>query len=184
LEIFVIAGPNGSGKSTAAQGYLPPNATFVNADDIARIGGVSDIAAGRIFLQCIDELAAARADIAVETTLASRSLAHRIVQLKSAGYRFTLVFLWLDNAAIAVARVRERVLAGGHNVPEETIRRRYAAGLRNLFELYMPLADVWDVYDSRGSQGPILIASGGDAKRLLVYNRRSWFRIESEWRNG
>ena len=137
-----------------------------------------------MFFQRLDDLAENRADIAIETTLASRTLANRIVPLKASGYRFTLAFLWLDNPETAVARVRERRLAGGHTVPEETIRRQYAAGLRNLFEMYLPLADVWHIYDSRTSQGPLLIASGGDGSQLLVYNRINWIRIEREWRDG
>lgn len=184
MEVFVIAGPNGSGKSTAAEAILPPNSTFLNADDIARIEGLGEIAAGRVFLRRLDALAEARADIAIETTLASRTLANRIVALKGMGYRFRLAFMWLDSPDLAVERVRERVAAGGHNVPEETIRRRYDAGLNNLFEMYLPLADSWSIYDGRTSDGPLLIASGGDDSPLLVYNRNKWFWIEREWRDG
>jgi predicted ABC-type ATPase len=184
LEVFVIAGPNGSGKSTAAKRIVPPTATFLNADDIAREEGLTDIAAGRVFLQRIDELAAAHADIAIETTLASRTLANRIVRLKADGYRFKLAFMWLDSADLAINRVRERVLAGGHHVPEETIRRRYTAGLGNLFELYIPLADSWRVYDNRRPRRPMPIASGRAGIVDMVYNGITWDMVLEGRRYG
>lgn len=132
----------------------------------------------------MNELAAARADIAIETTLASRTLANRIVKLQSAGYRFRLAFMWLDSPDVAVERVRERVLSGGHDVPDETVRRRYAAGLRNLFELYLPLADAWRLYDNCILRRPTLIASGRAETMDIVYNRDTWYLVERRWRDG
>ena len=88
----------------------------------------------------LEELAQQRVSFAFETTLASRTLAPRISKLVEGGYRFHLVFLWLPNADLAVTRVANRVRSGGYDVPAETIRRRYAAGLRNFFSLYQPLS--------------------------------------------
>lgn len=91
-------------------------------------------------LRRLRELAQGRQSFAFETTLASKSYARWIDELQAFGYEFYLFFLWLDNADVAVGRVRERVRLGGHDIPEETIRRRYAKGQHNFFRLYQPLA--------------------------------------------
>jgi len=102
---------------------------FVNADVIAQ--GLSAFQperaafhAGRVMLKRLHYLAKERVDFAFETTLASSSFAPWIAKLKQSGYTFHLVFLWLPSADFAVARVAERVRMGGHDVPEETIRKR------------------------------------------------------------
>jgi predicted ABC-type ATPase len=126
--VVVLSGPNGAGKSTAAPSLLKGRLSvdqFVNADEIARgLAGFAPetaaIPAGRIMLTRLRELAAARADFAFESTLASRSFARWLESLTSGGYRFHLVFLWLPSADLAVARVRDRVRQGGHDVPETT----------------------------------------------------------------
>ena len=82
------------------------------------------------------ELADERKTFAFETTLASRSFVPWLKGLIAAGYEFRLVFLWLPSADPALARVTECVRSGGHDVPEATVRRRYNAGLRNLFSFY------------------------------------------------
>jgi len=164
----VLAGPNGAGKSTSAARLLLGAlnvAEFVNADTIAQ--GLSAFAqdrvafqAGRIMLKRLAELARVRASFGFETTLASRSYASWLAGLRAAGYKVHVVFLWLPNADAAVARVTERVRAGGHDVPESKIRRRYVAGLKNLLRLYLPLADTWQVVDNSGVQSPGCIAIG------------------------
>lgn len=113
---------------------------YVNADVIAQ--GLSAFAperaafrAGRIMLERLQQLANERMNFAFETTLASRSFAPWIANLRQMGYRFHLFFLWLPNPELAIARVQERVSLGGHDVPEETIRRRYHAGIRNFFSV-------------------------------------------------
>jgi predicted ABC-type ATPase len=157
-KLVVLAGPNGAGKSTSARAILQDALQvdeFVNADTIAQGLSAFDpstvsIAAGRIMLARLKTLAAARANFAFETTLASRTFAPWISRLVADGYEFHLVFLWLPSADSAVARVAERVRRGGHSVPETTVRRRFRAGLSNFFEIYQPLATSWQVVDSRG----------------------------------
>ena len=152
-DVVVIAGPNGAGKSTLAPALLRDTLNipeYVNADTIAE--GLSAFApedasfeAGRVMLQRIRNLANEKKDFAFETTLATRSYAKRIRELQRSGYRFTLIFLWLQNAELAKERVNERVRLGGHDIPSDTIVRRYERGLRNLFTLYLPIADAWSV---------------------------------------
>ena len=166
--IVMLAGPNGAGKSTTAKEFLTGAlrvGEFVNADVIAQ--GLSAfrpqhaaMEAGRIMLRRLKELAHQRCSFAFESTLASRSFAPWIADLRGQGYEFALLFLWLPSADHAVARVAERVRSGGHDVPEEVVRRRYFAGLRNFFELYQPMTDMWRCYDNSLPSVPHLIASG------------------------
>lgn len=179
----VLAGPNGSGKSTSAASLLPPTMTFVNADEIAKglpgyPSGGADVEAGRIALGLLDELASQRADIATETTLASRSLAARVERLKRGGYHFRLLFLWSPSADLSIARVASRVAAGGHHVPEEVIRRRYRAGLLNFRTLYRPLADSWVVYDNTTVAGLRPIAEGSGREVIKIADAGLWRRFE------
>ena len=76
------------------------------------------------------------------------------------GYNIHLLYLWLPSAELAVERVANRVRLGGHNIPEETIRRRYEAGLRNFFELYRPIALSWEMLDNSDIGSPRMIAAG------------------------
>lgn len=88
-----------------------------------------------------------------------------------------MFFLWLPSADMAVARVADRVRAGGHNVPESTIRRRYAAGLRNLRTLYLPLANSWKVMDNTRIRSPRRIAAGLAGGPTRVYIESVWQTI-------
>ena len=144
-QIVILAGPNGAGKSTAAAGLLSQEIAFLNADEIAKglpLSSGRDVQAGRLLLAQLEELQFQGRDIAVETTLASRTLAPRIERLQREGYRFCLYFFWLPSPEMAIQRVAQRVLSGGHDIPELVIRRRYMAGLNNFFSLYRPLADL------------------------------------------
>ena len=184
-NVIVLAGPNGAGKSTAAarllQGTLQVT-EFVNADVIAR--GLSafhpegaSMAAGRIMLTRLHELAEDGKDFAFETTLASRSFAPWLKQLiEERGYRLSLFFFWLPSPDMAVNRVAERSRTGGHSVPEETIRRRYERGLANLFESYMPLAERWSVFKS-SEKGIPEVASGGKDCQTVVSSLEDWKQV-------
>jgi len=184
-NLIVIGGPNGAGKSTTAPSLLKGTlkvTEFVNADLIAQ--GLSGFQpegavfhAGRVMLERIYYLAKKRVDFAFETTLASKTFAPWITDLRKTDYAFHLVFLWLPNEDFAIARVAERVRMGGHNVPEETIRRRYHAGLKNFFQLYKPLADLWRVYDNSDPAGPRLIASGSRSESDNIKDIEIWNMI-------
>lgn len=163
-KVIVIAGPNGAGKTTFAREFLPVEAgcpVFVNADLIA--AGLAPFApesaavqAGRLMLKELDRHFAARVSFAFETTLAGRGYVQHIRAWQAAGYRVKLIFLQLDSPEEAIARVAQRVRQGGHHIPEDTIRRRFAAGRENFDRLYAPLVDAWALYDNAGSE-PALI---------------------------
>lgn len=183
--VVVVAGPNGAGKSTVAPRLLRDTLhvdEFVNADVIAaglsafRPDGAA-VAAGRIMLARMNELAGMRRSFAFETTLASRSFAPWLGRLATVGYRTHLLFLWLESADLAVSRVAERVRLGGHGVPEATIRRRYESGLRNFSSLYLPIVDSWQVLDNSAAPAPDLIAAGSRDTEPDVHDPRIWRRI-------
>lgn len=191
-QVIVIAGPNGAGKTTLAPFLLRDGLgvlEYVNADPIASGLSAFDpasvaIAAGRVMLRRLHELANQQKTFAFESTLAAKSYAPWIEGLCSRGYSFQLMFLWLRNADLAVHRVRERVRAGGHDVPEVVIRRRYDSGLRNFWKLYQPLANTWAVYDNSdsGSLDPILVAKGTRGYAEPFIEHPLW-RVFSETRD-
>lgn len=185
-QVIIVAGPNGAGKSTLAP-YLLRDAfelsEYVNADTIAL--GLSAFSpasvafrAGRIMLERLHDLAREGASFAFESTLASRTYATWLRELKRRGYGFHLVYLWLRTPDMAVERVKERVRSGGHHVPEETVRRRYRRGLRNFFELFMPLADTWAFYDNSAVGVPVAVAAGDEDGDVMVHDADLWHRVK------
>jgi predicted ABC-type ATPase len=187
-NLIVIAGPNGAGKSTTAPSLLKGTlevSEFVNADLIAQ--GLSGFQpegavfhAGRVMLERIHYLAKKRVDFAFETTLANRTFAPWIEELLNSGYTFHMVFLWLPSEEFAIARVAERVSMGGHDVPEETIRRRYHKGISNFFKLYRPLSDSWFFHDNSGEE-PRLVAYGEHDQEFLVNELAIWHNIKKNY---
>jgi predicted ABC-type ATPase len=166
-KIVIIAGPNGAGKTTFAREFLPREAgcpDFINVDLIS--AGLSPfnphraaLRAGRLMLQEIHRRVRSGEIFAFETTLSGRSYARLIPRWREAGYHVKLIFLSLPSADLAAARVSARVAQGGHDVPEEVVRRRFDAGLRNFEDLYRGLVSSWVLYDNSGPE-PRLIASG------------------------
>ncbi|MEJ7138549.1 zeta toxin family protein [Amphibiibacter pelophylacis] len=166
-RIIIFAGPNGAGKTVFARSFLPAEAQlqrFINADLIA--AGLSPFApeaaaikAGRLMLEEINTAALQRASFAFETTLAGLSYLRHIQRWRSDGYHVSLFFLSLPDAETALARVAERVRQGGHHIPEQTVRRRFAAGWQNFQQFYRDAVSDWAVYDNAG-RTPILIDWG------------------------
>jgi predicted ABC-type ATPase len=160
-RVIIIAGPNGAGKTSFANEFPPAKAerlVYLNADqiarEIARAGDAdltqaqADIKAGRQMLARMNALAEAGADFMFETTLASLSYARKIPDWRRRGYRVALIYLRLPDAAMAVDRVRRRVAAGGHGVPERVIRQRFARSVAYLESHYKPIVDEWYTWDS------------------------------------
>jgi predicted ABC-type ATPase len=185
---LVVAGANGAGKSTAAPNLLRDTlkvTEFVNADAIA--AGLSAfrpesvaIAAGRIMLARMRQLADARENFAFETTLASRSFVPWLTRLQRTGYRVHLLFLWLSSAELAVRRVGERVRFGGHDVSPKIVRRRYRAGLLNFFQLYLPMADGWQLFDNSAT-GPRPVAAGERRSVRDLRDAEAWRKLKESY---
>ena len=188
--VVVLAGPNGAGKSTSAARLLREALSveeFVNADTIAQ--GLSAyrpeaaaVAAGRVMLERLHFLARERRDFAFETTLAGRGHARWLRELRASGYRVHLIFVSLPDPDLAVARVAERVRQGGHHVPEDVVRRRFATGLTNLLTLYSGLVDGWQVYDNADLAGPRLIASRAAGMNTVIADPNAWENLKEKKR--
>jgi predicted ABC-type ATPase len=163
-RVIIIAGPNGAGKTTFAREFLPNEAecpTFINADLIA--AGLAPfspesaaVRAGRLMLEEIKHHFQAGESFAFETTLSGRGYLRHIRKWQADGYRVKLIFLRLDNPEEAMARVAQRVRQGGHDIPEASLRRRFASGLKNFEQLYAPMVDGWALYDNSGPS-PVLL---------------------------
>lgn len=129
-------------------------------------------------LERVEALARTGVDFGFETTLAGRGYISLLRRLKGSGYRIHVFFLWLPSVEMALARVRDRVLAGGHSVPEDVVRRRFSRGLANLFQLYAPLLDTWLVFEN-SEEIPNLISFCLGADRITL-NTEVFGRIERE----
>ena len=168
-KTIIIAGPNGAGKTTFAREFLPKEAgcpTFVNADLIAE--GLNPLqpeqeamAAGRMMLDMIRRYVNEGRSFAFETTLSGRTYASMIPRWQEQGYRVRLYFLRLPSSEVAIARVGKRVQTGGHNIPDDVVRRRFDAGWRNFQSVYQELVDEWTLFDS-SDDPPTLLARSGD----------------------
>ena len=156
-KLYIIAGCNGAGKTTASYTVLPEMLDcreFVNADEIAK--GLSPFNPESV---AIDE-------------------AHAM------GYFVSLLFFWLPTPELAIVRVATRVSKGGHDIPEEVIRRRYATGMRNMVALYAPLCDYWVIYDNSSADAEIrIIATGENNTTKHIENPLAYQQFMSYERN-
>jgi predicted ABC-type ATPase len=163
-KIIIIAGPNGAGKTTFAREFLPYEAAcpnYINADLIAAglapfAPETASIKAGRLMLEQIAEHAAKKRSFAFETTLSGLTYARQIPLWRTMGYRVELFFLALNTPETAINRVAERVKQGGHNIPQDTIQRRFAAGLNNFEHIYCRIVDAWVLYDNSGEHPKLI----------------------------
>jgi predicted ABC-type ATPase len=173
-RLYIISGCNGAGKTTASYSLLPEMLDckeFVNSDEFAK--GLSpfdpskaSISASRYMLMKIRYLLKRQQDFAVETTLATRTLLKIAKTAQAAGYTITLLYFWLNSPELAIERVKARVEAGGHNIPEDTIIRRYHTGIYYFFSLYAPICERWILADN--SQIPFRVIAEGTKEEILT----------------
>ena len=185
--IYIISGCNGAGKTTASYTVLPEMLDcneFVNADEIAK--GLSPftpektaIQAGRLMLERIDQLIDSGQDFAFETTLATRSYKNLVIKARLEGYKISLLFFWLRSPDLAVKRVETRVAEGGHNISEETIRRRYENGLINFFNIFRSIVDEWMFIDNSGE--PYEILAEGNLTSVNIQNEMIWSDLTKKY---
>lgn len=184
-KLYILSGCNGSGKTTASYTLLPELlecSEFVNSDEFAKSLSPFDpsqasVSASRYMLMKIRYLLGRRADFSIETTLATRSLVGIINEAKELGYSVTLLYFWLSSPEEAIKRVAARVAAGGHNIPEDVVRRRYVMGLRYFFETYRPLCDHWVLADN--SRSPFVVVAEGDKESINIKNEKTFKKIDS-----
>lgn len=172
-RLYIISGCNGAGKTTASYTMLPEMldcSEFVNSDEFAK--GLSpfnpekaSIQASRYMIMKIRYLLKRQQDFGIETTLATRTLLKTIRMAQEAGYTVTLLYFWLNSPDLAVERVAARVGTGGHDIPEETIRRRYRVGIDYFFHDYAPICERWILADN--SQIPFRVIAEGSKNDLI-----------------
>ena len=188
--LYIISGCNGAGKTTASYTVLPEILDcreYVNADVIAK--GLSPfnpesvaIEAGRLMLERIDYLMTAGVSFSIETTLATKSYVNLVRRAHKQGYNVKLLFFWLESPEMAKLRVAERVAKGGHNIPEDVIERRYYAGIRNLFNLFMNEVDYWAIF--MNTKKPMTsIAVGGMAFEKHIIEVELYNKMVEIWQN-
>ena len=162
--MYIIAGPNGSGKTTFARTFLPEYAKcdrFINADLIA--AGLSPfspqqvaIKSGRLVLEQIKEYTEAGVDFGFETTMSGVTYLKYFRILKEKGYNINIFFLWIPNSQLAIARVKDRVAKGGHNVPVKDIKRRFKRSVEKFFKNYRLLANKWILFNNAAALPKII----------------------------
>ena len=180
-QVIVIAGPNGAGKTTYAEALLEALNVehFVNADRIAQgLSGLRPesvaLSAGRIMLERLRQLADERQSFGFETTLSSRSFATFLRRLATVGYHVHIFYLMLPSAAESLRRVKRRVKMGGHDIPPEVIFRRFSRSARNLFTLYIPLANSWKISENTQWAVPPQLIAGGAKEVLEIRDEIKW----------
>lgn len=194
-QVVIIAGPNGAGKSTAApdllQGALAVD-DFINADQISL--GLSGFdprgaarEAGRIMLRRMDELAGEGRSFAFESTLAGLALTRRIDRFLLHGYAVRIAYLWLDDPDLAVERVKQRARSGGHDVPEQDVRRRFWRSARNFDRRYAPRATSWRLYDGSVPSIPT-VAYRSEGEEITIIGTDRWQAFQAfarlAWQKG
>lgn len=178
-NVYIIAGPNGAGKTTFAREFLPNYANcrvFINADLIAQ--GLSPFdperaafRAGRLMLREIEAQAERGEDFGFETTLSGKGHLHLVRGLKGRGFGMHIFYLWVPSAELTLARIKERVLRGGHDVPESVVRRRFEKSMRNFFGPYRALADSWMLFDNSRESLSIVASKDKGSLRILQSER-------------
>lgn len=183
-RLFVIGGCNGAGKTTASYTILPELldcSEFINSDEFAMSLSPFDpdkasIMAGRYMHMKMQILMQKKRDFGIESTLATRSLVKIIKESQENGYTVTVLYLWISSPELAIERVKKRVTEGGHDVLDDTIRRRFNAGLINFFNDYMKIADEWILADN--SNPPYKIIATGSKKGITVEDLRKYREIK------
>jgi predicted ABC-type ATPase len=185
-RILMIAGPNGAGKTTAASNLVPDLTVlyeYINADEIAR--GLAPLnpesvalEASKLMVKRLQGLLKANKSFAFETTASGTNYLKYLKEAKDKGYEISLMFLWLPSPEQAMKRVIQRVMQGGHSIPEETIKRRYYAGIKNLLKYYLPIADIALILDNSMEKGARVIASKNTEYSLKVEDMAVWQKLE------
>ena len=185
MTLYLFAGPNGSGKSTLIKNYIP----YYGLDDVEYI--CPDIYASELFSDTDDiyerykkaidfaaykrqKLLSMGRSMIIETVLSRSDKLDFVAHARSLGYKIISVFVGTASADINCERVKRRVTEGGHDVPEEKIRTRYARSLGNL-PLLAECSDELYVYDNSGEH-PALALSVIDEDIVITAKAPDWVK--------
>jgi predicted ABC-type ATPase len=179
-RLTFIAGANGSGKTTLTRWnselfrptpVLDPDA-IANTLQAATVG-LSAVAAARQVLATAKRHLQDAQSFAVETTLSGKSYLQMMVAAKKRNFEIVLIYIGTESVGINLERIRNRVLSGGHDVPENDVRRRYRRSFANL-PFAMQHAEHCILFDNSSEQGYRLIA-------VISGSERRWFGTLPDW---
>ena len=176
----LIAGANGSGKSTLTSSNPEIFASFpiLDPDAIARtiqsaVTASTAIAAGRQSLQAAKQMIRSKESFAVETTLSGKNYLQMMLDARDCGFEIVLVYIGTETVDINLVRIANRVLTGGHDVPEADVRRRYTRSFRNV-PLAISRADHAILFDNSTEQGYQLAG-------VIDQGQSAWFEPLPRW---
>ena len=155
---YLVAGANGSGKTTLSKKLLPAdNLVFLNADEIAKSINPDNIesvkiSAGKEVFKRLQTILEKGKNFAMETTLSGKLHLKVIEQARKFGYKVVLIYAFLDNPELCINRIKVRVKSGGHNIPDEDVRRRYVRSKNNFWNLYKDEVDEWLLFYNGGDK--------------------------------
>jgi len=182
-RLTFIAGANGSGKTTLTRWNIAlfKEIPLLDPDAIANTlqataSMLPPIAAARQVLKSAAEHLKKSESFAIETTLSGRNYLQMMLEAKARGFEVRLVYIGTESVEINLARIKNRVLAGGHDVPEKDVRRRYQRSLENL-PIAIKRADDCILFDNSTSDGYRLVA-------ILGSTGNRWFEPKPSWTAG
>jgi predicted ABC-type ATPase len=173
-RIYVIAGVNGAGKSSiGGAAFRSFGGDYYNPDEAARQLIAADpklgldeaiVAAWRQGSGLLRQAIAERLDFAFETTLGGNTIPRLLAEAAAQGVAIYIWYAGLSSPELHLRRVRSRVRQGGHDIPEDAIRRRYERSRLNLIAL-LPLLTALRMYDNSVEADP---ADGATPTPALV----------------
>jgi len=173
-RLIILAGANGAGKTTFAQEFLKEHEIkFLNADEIALKASKDKIniaknriTSGKIFIRELRDLLKNKKSVAIESTLSGSYLVKTIKKVRKSGYRVSIIYVFIDSPIVAFERIKARVKAGGHDVPEKDVLRRFYRSKKNFWDIYKTIADEWTVFYN-GIEKLVPVATGERNKFVI-----------------
>jgi predicted ABC-type ATPase len=175
-----IAGANGSGKTTLTRwnSDLFREIPLLDPDAVANtlqatVSEFLPMAAARHVLKTARKHLEQCESFAIETTLSGKNYLQMMGDARNRGFEILLVYIGTADVEINLARIRNRVLAGGHDVPEQDVRRRYRRSFENL-PMAIKRADHAILFDNSTENGYRLLA-------ILSSVENQWFEPKPAW---
>ena len=161
-----MAGANGTGKTTFALEYVAQHGVaYLGADAIAETLSPGDalsarFQAGRQFIATVNDRLNGSGSFVIETTLSGIGIRRTLEMARRSKFAISIVYLYLDDPTVCISRIEGRVRKGGHHVPDEDVRRRFARSIDNFWNVYREMADNWVViYNATGQAQDVVVGS-------------------------